>query len=78
MLQEASITELIVRTCNGTVTETFREESSDPASLSSDSVLNLTKILVPDITATSISLIDNAKVQVCVVARLRLQFEMSH
>ena len=66
VLQEASTTELIVRTSNGTVTETLREESSNPASLSSDSVLNLTKILVPDITAQTISLIDSAKVQVCV------------
>jgi len=63
VLQEASTTELIVRTSNGTVTETLREESSNPASLSSDSVLNLTKILVPDITAQTISLIDNVKVQ---------------
>ena len=64
ILISVSATELIVRTSNGTVTEALREESSGPASLSPDTVLNLTKFLVPEITAESISLIDSDKAQV--------------
>ena len=62
ILISVSATELIVRTSNGTVTEALSE--SLPASLSPDTVLNLTKFLVPEITAESISLIDSDKAQV--------------
>ena len=64
ILISVSTTELIVRTSNGTVTDGLREESSGPASLSPDTVLNLTKFLAPEVTAQTISLIDNDKAQV--------------
>lgn len=63
VMQESATTELIVRTSNGTVTESLTVESPDPATLSPDSVLNLVKILAPDITTETISHIDDEQIQ---------------
>ena len=77
VMQESATTELIVRTSNGTVTESLTVESPDPATLSPDSVLNLVKILAPDITTETISHIDDEQIQVRPKYYLQLKLEDS-
>ena len=61
---EKKVTELIVRTSSGTFSETFPDSSESEDTLCDGSVLNLTKILVPELKLDSIDLIYSDNIEV--------------